>query len=60
MEVTINLLDNARCKTVNECAMKTRSRTVNKKKPVDSDVIKSIIDRFDGEEKSCKTCVLQQ
>ena len=49
-----SLLDNASCKTIIECAKRTRSRPVNKKKPVDSDVIKSIIDRFGGEEASLK------
>ena len=47
-----SLLDNACCKTIFECAKRTRSRPVDKKKPVDSDVIKSIIDRFGGEEAS--------
>ena len=47
-----NPLDNACCKTIIECAKRTRSRPVNKKKPVDSDVIKSINDRFGGEEAS--------
>ena len=55
-----SLLDNACCKTIIECAKRTRSRPVNKKKPVDSDVIKSIIDRFGGEEASLETCALQQ
>ena len=55
-----SLLDNACCKAIIECAKRTRSRPVNKKKPVDSDVIKSIIDRFGGEEASLKTCTLQQ
>ena len=49
-----NPLDNACCKTIIECAKRTRSRPVNKKKPVDSDVIKSIIDRFGREEASLK------
>ena len=49
-----SLLDNACCKTIIECAKRTRSRPVNKKNPVDSDVIKSIIDRFGGEEASLK------
>ena len=47
-----NLLDNTCCKTIIECAK--RSRSGNKKKPVDSDVNKSIIDRFGGEEASLK------
>ena len=49
-----NPLANACCKTIIECAKRTRSRPVNKKKPVDSDVIKSIIVRFGGEEASLK------
>ena len=44
-----SLLDNACCKTIIDCAKRTRSSPVNKKKPVDSDVIKSIIDRFGGD-----------
>ena len=49
-----NPLDNACCKTIIECAKRTRSRPVTKKKPVDSNAIKSIIDRFGGEEASLK------
>ena len=37
-----------------ECAKKTRSLPVSKKKPVDADVVKSIIDRFGAEGASLK------
>ena len=37
-----------------ECAKKTRSLRVSEKKPVDADVIKSIIDRFGAESASLK------
>ena len=49
-----NPMDNACCKTIIECIERTRSRPVNRNKPVDSSVIKSIIDRFGEEEASLK------
>ena len=49
-----NPMDNACCKTIIECIERTRSRPVNRNKPVDSGVIKSIIDRFGEEEASLK------
>lgn len=49
-----NPMDNACCKTVIECIERTSSRPVNRNKPVDSGVIKSIIDRFGEEEASLK------
>ena len=49
-----NLMDNAFCKTIIECIKRTRSRPVNREKPVDSGVIKSVIDRFGEEEASLK------
>ena len=49
-----NLLDNACCKNVTECAKRTRSHPVNKKKPVDPAIIRGIIDRHGTEEASFK------
>ena len=40
-----NPLDNACCKNLIECAKRTRSNAVHKKKPVDPAIIRSIIDR---------------
>ena len=37
-----------------ECAKRTRSLPVSKKKPVDADVVKSIVDRFGAEGASLK------
>ena len=47
-------LDNACCRSMIECAKRTRSLPVSKKKPVDADVIESIIDRFGTEGASLK------
>ena len=49
-----NPLDNACCRSMIECAKRTRSLPVSKKKPVDADVIDSIIDRFGAEGASLK------
>ena len=49
-----NHLDNACCRSMIECVKRTRSLPVSKKKPVDVDVIKSIIDRFGAEGASLK------
>ena len=49
-----NPLDNACCRSMIECAKRTRSQPVSKKKPVDPDVVKSIIDRFGAEGASLK------
>ena len=49
-----NPLDNACCRSMIECAKRTRSLPVSKKKPVDADVVKSIVDRFDAEGASLK------
>ena len=49
-----NPFDNACCRSMIECAKRTRSLPVSKKKPVDADVIKSIIDRFGAEGASLK------
>ena len=49
-----NPLDNVCCRTMIECAKRTRSLPVSKKKPVDADVVKSIIDRFGAEGASLK------
>ena len=49
-----NPLDNACCKNLIECAKRTRSNPVNKKKPVDPAIIRSIIDRHGAEETSLK------
>ena len=46
-----NPLDNACCKNLIECAKRTRSSPVDKKKPA---IIRSIIDRYDAEEASLK------
>ena len=45
-----NPLDNAYCKNLIECAKRTRGNPVNKKKPVDAAIIRSIIDRHGAEE----------
>ena len=37
-----------------ECAKRTRSLPISKKKPVDADVVKSIINRFGAEGASLK------
>ena len=49
-----NPLDNACCRSMIECAKRTRSLPVSKKKPVDADVVKSIVDRFGAEGASLK------
>ena len=49
-----NPLDNVCCRSMIECAKKTRSLPVSKKKPVDADVVKSIINRFGAEGASLK------
>lgn len=49
-----NPLDNACCKSLIECAKRSRSNPVNKKKLVDPAIIRSIIDRHDSEEASLK------
>ena len=49
-----NPLDNACCRSMIECAKRTRSLPVSKKKPVDADLVKSIIDRFGAEGASLK------
>ena len=51
-----NPLDNACCKNMImiECAKRTRSHPVNKKKPVDPAIIRRIIDRHGAEEASLK------
>ncbi|CAH3166025.1 unnamed protein product, partial [Porites lobata] len=49
-----NPLDNACCKNLIECAKRTRSNPVHKKKPVDPAIIRSIIDRHGAEEESLK------
>ena len=49
-----NPLGNACCRSMIECAKRTRSQPVSKKKPVDPDVVKSIIDRFGAEGASLK------
>ena len=49
-----NPLDNACCKNLIECAKRTRSNPVYKKKPVDPTIIRSIIDRHGSEEASVK------
>ena len=46
-----NPLDNACCKNLIECAKRTRSNPVDKKKPA---LIRSIIDRHDAEEEFLK------
>jgi len=49
-----NPLDNACCKSLIECAKRTRSNPVYKKKPVDPTIIRSIIDRHGSDEASVK------
>ena len=49
-----NPLDNACCKNLIECAKRTRGNPVNKKKPVDPTIIRSIIDGHGTEEASLK------
>ena len=49
-----NPLDSACCGHMIECAKRTRSLPVIKKKPVDADFVKSIIDRFGAEGASLK------
>ena len=49
-----NPLDNACCRTMIECAKRTRSLPVSMKKPVDADVVKSIVDRFGAKGASLK------
>ena len=49
-----NPLDNACCRSMIECAKRTRSLPISKKKPVDADVVKSIVDRFGAEGESLK------
>jgi len=55
-----NHLDNACCKNMIECAQRTRSHPVNKKKPVDADVIRSINDRYGAEGASLKDLRMRQ
>ena len=55
-----NPLDNAFSRSMIGCAKRTRSLPVSKKKPVDADVVKSIVDRFGAEGASLKDrCVLR-
>ena len=49
-----NPLGDACCKNLIECAKRTRGNPLNKKKPVDPAVIRSIIDRHGTEEASVK------
>ena len=49
-----NSLDNTCCRTLIECAKRTRSLPVSKKKPVDADVVKSTINRLGAEGASLK------
>jgi len=42
-------LDNACCRSTIQYSKRTRSLPVSKKKPVDADLVKSIIDRFGAE-----------
>ena len=46
--------DDACCRSMIECAKRTRSLLVSKKRPVDADFVKSIIDRFGAEGASLK------
>ena len=55
-----NPLDNPCCKNMIECAKRSRSLPVNKKKAVDADVVKSVINRFGAEGASLKAYVLRQ
>ena len=48
------LWTNACCKNLIECAKRTRSNPVHKKKPVDPAIIRSIIDRHGAEDASLK------
>ena len=48
-----NPLDNACCRSMIECAKRTRSLPFSKKPP-DADVVKSIVDRFGAEGASLK------
>ena len=49
-----NPLDNDCCKNLIDCAKRTRSKPVHKKKPVHPAIIRSIIDRHGTEEASLK------
>ena len=49
-----NPLHNACCKNLIDCAKRTRSKPVHKKKPVHPAIIRSIIDRHGTEEASLK------
>ena len=49
-----NPLDNACCKNLIECAKRTRSNPVNKKKPVDPAIFRNIIHRYGADEASLK------
>ena len=49
-----NPLDNACCRSMIECAKRKRSLPVSKKKPVDADVVESIINRFGADGASLK------
>ena len=49
-----NPLDNAYCRSMIQCAKRTRTLPVSKKKPVDADVVKRMIDRFGAEGASLK------
>ena len=49
-----NPLDNACCRSMIECANRTRSLPVSKKKPVDAGVVKSVIDKCGAEGASLK------
>ena len=49
-----NPMDKACCRSMIECAKRTRSLPFSKKKSVDADVVKSIIDRFGAEGVSLK------
>ena len=44
-----NLLNNACCRNMTEYGKRTRSLPVSKKKPVDVDIVKSIIERSSTE-----------
>ena len=49
-----NPLDNACCRNLIDCAKRTRSNPVCKKKPVDPTIIRSIVDRHGSDDASVK------
>ena len=49
-----NPLDNACCRSMIQCSKRTRGLPVSKKKRVDADLVKSIINRFGTEGASLK------